>query len=235
MKDYTNVSLVSPKNLRYRSFCRKYTIFKSQYKKDYFEQQYQIKLMKWEYIIQFLLSKLIFEEKNRILKYTEDNIGRYREIDFIGKPKEEEFMLCEIKLKQEYAEKMSSKKSGWSQINKQISILSNKYENIGGLSICMDMSYLYNRKLSVNNDINYCKYKDLYKYLIFNPSEKNTIWLNSLEISKIAINYGLITRKNVLNMEKSFNEKNNPLSILGKNRQNRIKNNPFEELKKLYA
>ena len=86
---------------------------------DPYASSYNKALLKWECVVQELLSKLICEEDNRILKYIDGKNGfRYREIDFIGQCDSGKLVFCELKLKMNFKEKLGSKESGRAQLNK---------------------------------------------------------------------------------------------------------------------
>ncbi len=185
VKQYIDVELISPNSPAYLAWSRRQRrIHKGykdsdKYKKDFLESDYQKAMRKWERVIRSLLSKITCEYENRILKYTERDVGTcYREIDFIAKPDANTLTFCEIKLKDRYMPNISSKKSGWSQLNKSTSIAIQKYGNLCGLSICVDMSYVYAlENLADRGDFD--AFMDISNYLL--PSrDKKTIWLNPL-------------------------------------------------------
>ena len=98
-------------------------------------------------------------------------------------------------------------------MNKSLAISSRKYKNVAGLSICVDMSHLYGIDSTATDDV-YCKYGDIKKYFDLASTENNVIWLNSLEMARLAVENNFITNKEVDSIKKIFNERNDPLSTL---------------------
>jgi len=232
---YSNINFVSPNDLGYKKWCRRHAritrLSQRSGKKDPFNLAFNKSLIEWEGVVQRLLSTLVPEYKNRILQYNEKgDATRYREIDFFTKLSKDKIVLFEIKLKQTFKEKLSASSSGWKQLNKSLDIASCKYKNIAGLAICIDMSYLYGLE-SIATDDAYCKYSDIRKYFDIAFIEKNVIWLNSLEIARLAVKNNFITNKDVDSLKKIFNEKNDPLSIL-KDEGGQHNNKPLEILLK---
>ena len=232
---YSNINFVRPDDLGYKNWChvnaqiRRRSSRKSKY--DPFEFAFNKKLIEWEKIVQRLLSKVVTEYKNRILQFSDKSgATQYREIDFITKTLKDQIVLCEIKLKQTYKEKIDSKSSGWKQLNRSLDVSSCKYKNVAGLSICVDMSHLYGIDSTATDDV-YCKYGDIKKYFDLASTENNVIWLNSLEMARLAVENNFITNKEVDSIKKIFNERNDPLSTLKEGGLN-YDNKPFEALLK---
>ena len=238
IKQYTDVELISPNNHGYLAWGRrnkkKYKGYKDskKYKKDPFESDYQKEIRKWEHVMRSLLSKLTCEDERRILKYTEHNIGTgYREIDFIAKPDANTLIFCEFKLKDRYKLNIGSKESGWSQLNKSISIAKNSYDHLSGLSICVDMSHVYALQSAVNIDT-FDSYMDIPKYLL--PSSgKRIIWLDSTEIARLAVEFNILTDSQIDTMALLFRQKNDPMSLLDSNQEGGFYNTPFDKLRSL--
>lgn len=235
-KQYSTIELVSPLHPEYISNNRKYKAIKNLTRKhngvDHFSKAYNNALLKWEYVMQCLLSRLTSEVEERILKFSGHRAGfDFREIDFISNPSAEALIFCELKLKKDYKESLSVKASGWAQLNKSIAIASQKYNKLGGLAICVDMSHVYGLTSSASEQ-DYCKYKDLVSYLLTPSTEHKTIWLNSLEVSALAIESGLLTEGDIDQMKKLYNEHENPLSVLPSCAVEAT-NNPFLTLSQL--
>ncbi|MBB1125653.1 hypothetical protein [Thiospirillum jenense] len=232
-----NVEFVCPDNPRYIAWCakNKKRYNKQSPKRDPHVAIYQLALRKWENVIRTLLSQLINEEKNRILRYSKySSYSNYREIDFIGKLQSNSLMLCEIKLKEHYHTSLSAKQSGWAQLNKSISIAAHQFSDIGGLSICVDMSAIFTLKQLTDNDSQhqtYCHYQDIPSYFSLQPYTKNTLWLNSTEIADLAMQNDLLTGDEVNNLKKLFEVYKDPLSLLAGNQNNHVTNRPFMMLK----
>jgi hypothetical protein len=218
-EEYADVELVGTNHSGYKTFCHRYKNNKvrrrsSNYKVNTFQRDYMKELSKWEHIVQCLLSTLICEEKNRILKYVIINVGlRYREIDFIAKPTDESLILCEIKLKESFIDKIKAKSSGWAQLNLSTSIANYTYRNIGGLAICVDMSNIYYLKSSVSSN-GYCRHEDIPSYFSFDPSIKNIIWLDSLKVANFGMKYGLLEENDIKKLRGLFQEKRDPVYFL---------------------
>ena len=219
---YPNINFVRPDDLGYKKWCHRHAqirrLSSRNSKHDPFEFAFNKQLIEWEKIVQKLLSKVVIENKNRILQFSKKSgATQYREIDFITKTLKDKVVLCEIKLKQTYKEKDEAsnwcKFSGWKQLNKSLAISSRKYNNIAGLSICVDMSHLYGIDSTAMDDV-FCKYGDIKKYFDLASTENNVIWLNSLEIARLAVENNFITNKEVDSLKKIFNERNDPLSTL---------------------
>jgi hypothetical protein len=235
-KQYSTIELISPKHPEYISNNRKYKTITDASRKqkgvDHFSKAYNKALMKWEHVMQCLLSHLTSEVEERILKFSGHRAGfDFREIDFISQPSAEALIFCELKLKKDYKENLGEKASGWAQLNKSIAIASQKYNKLGGLAICVDMSHVYGLTSSASEH-DYCKYKDLVSYLLTPSIEHKTIWLNSLEVSALAIQHGLLTEGDIDQMKKLYQEHENPLSVLPSGEVEAI-NNPFIALSKL--
>lgn len=235
---YTDIELIAPEAREYilwgRRQRKKHKGYKDSkgYKKDSFAVNYQKEMRNWENIIRKLLNVLTCAHNNRILKYRDRDVGVcYREIDFIAKPDEKTLTFVEIKLKDNYNPEISYSKSGLKQINDSILIAKEKYDNLNGLSICIDMSYLYGIESQYDNTV-FDDYFDIPTYLM-TSSENNTIWLNSKEISRIAIEKDLLKKSQIDDIKRLFNEKNDPLSLLNGNKCDDLHNNQFEILKTL--
>ena len=235
-KQYSTIELISPKHLDYISNNRKYKTANDAYRQhkgvDHFSSAYNKALLKWEHVMQCLLSNLTSEVQERILKYSGHRAGfDFREIDFISQPSDETLIFCELKLKKDYKEKLGNKASGWAQLNKSISIASQKYNRLSGLAICVDMSHVYGLRSSASEQ-DYCKYQDLVGFLLTPSREDQTIWLNSLEVSALAIQHGLLTEDDLGQMKTLYQEYENPLSVLT-SREVEVINNPFLKLSKI--
>jgi hypothetical protein len=152
--------------------------------------------------------------QNRILKYSSQADGvRYREIDFIAQPSENEFIFCELKLKSRYKDILSSSESGWAQLNKSITIASKRYDVQGGVAVCVDMSPIYGTGTEETRK----HYSNLNHLLseFKNPSnQKKVIWLDGREIVEMAIDFNLLTCMEVTDMQQLFRENSAPLSVL---------------------
>ena len=155
----------------------------------------------------------------------------YREIDFIAKSDIDSLCLCEIKLKNKYIPSIKSKLSGWTQLNKSISIAEHRYKNLSGLSICVDMSPIYGLECLAEED-SYCELTSVKKYMFLSSKEKKTIWLNSLDLSKLAFQFGLLKEADVYNTRELFEILNDPMSLLTSNNVP-FDNMPFKDLKKI--
>jgi hypothetical protein len=185
--------------------------------------------LKWEFVVQSILSSISNENKNRILKFTDKTSNvRFREIDFIAEPTANELIFCELKLKEKFNAEIGRKASGWAQLNKSISIAEEKFNTLSGLSICVDMSHMYGLDTEATED-DYCQIADLEKSLTSPLLEKRTLWLSSIEISNLAIKMGFLTQSDVAEMKKLHEEYKNPLSVLD-NEIDHISNNPFQNL-----
>ena len=93
------------------------------------------------------------------------------------------------------------------------------------------MSHIYGLT-STANEAGYCKYIDIPNYLLSASTKVSTIWLSSVEISKLAIQYSLLTKEDVVRMGILYNEYLNPLSTL-KHLDFIEPNTPFSALKDL--
>jgi len=235
-KQCSDIELVETQDLGYLAHSRKYRI-RSNLKrgirqKDPFEQTYYRILDKWEFVIQRLLSTISQEEEKRILKHKDSRLGTtYREIDFITSVNETPSIFCELKLKENYKENLSSKSAGWSQLNKSLSIAKPKYDGLYGLAICVDMSAVYGLESHANQD-NYCQFDDV-KCFFNNPTaDKPVIWLDSLEIAQLAIKHNFLTKKEVENLKIAFKEYKNP-SLALKETKSLFTTNPFSQLQQM--
>jgi len=234
--NYTAVELVSPNDMGYLRRCRynknKFDGYKQRknYIKNTLESTYQKELSKWENIVQVILASFVDEEKKRILKYSFVGGNSYREIDFIGKKTEKKLIFCEIKLKQNFKKNLSPSALGWRQLNKSLTVAKDKYEDLGGLAVCVDMSYLYGTQ--ENNHADYNNISDLKEYLEHSFSDKNVIWLDSKEVSKYALSLGLINAEQIKILKDSFLESSSPMSLL-QEIPHEFVNNPFDILSKI--
>lgn len=234
--EYFNVELISTTSPAYKRNNRKYKRISDkirQYKSvDHYAVSYNKALLKWEFVVQSILSSISNENKNRILKFTDKTSNvRFREIDFIAEPTVNELIFCELKLKEKFNARIGRKSSGWAQLNKSMSIAKQSFNTISGLSICVDMSHMYGLETEASED-DYCQIADLEKSLKTPVLEKRTLWLSSIEISNIAIELGLLTPSEVTEMKKNYEECHNPLSVLD-NEEDHISNNPFQQLASL--
>jgi len=235
-KHYKEIELINPKSPSYIANNKRYkktsNMFRKHKRRDPFASEYNIELQRWESVVQRLLSTLICEEENRILKYIDGKKGyQYREVDFIGRNSSNRLTFCELKLKANFKEKLGSKESGRSQLNKSISIANHKYNNIGGLAICIDMSYVYGDVSNACMD-SYSKFMNVLSYFLNGPTKVSTIWLSSIEICNLALQYKLLTQTDIDRMRKVHKEQLNPLSILTNEKINEP-NNPFGMLRNL--
>jgi hypothetical protein len=235
-KQYSIIELISPRSPEYISNNRRHRAMNMASRKkcgvDHFSRDYNKALLKWERVMQCLLSLLTTEMEDRILKYSGHYAGfDFREIDFIAQPSVDSLIFCELKLKKDFKKRLGSNASGWAQLNKSIAIAGQKYNQLGGLAICVDMSHVYGLTSSAS-DYDYCKYSDLVSYLLTPTNEHRTIWLSSLEISTLAIQHGLLTENDIGQMKKLYQEYENPLSVLPNGDAQEI-NNPFLALNKL--
>ncbi len=234
--EYFEVELISPQspsylrnNRRYKKLSDKVREYKAV---DSFSATYNKTLLKWEFAVQRLLATLAIETPDRILKYSNTKIGiRYREIDFVAQPSEDELIFCELKLKENFKEELGSKASGWAQLNKSLNIASSEYQKLSGLSICVDMSHVYGLETKAT-ELDYCKFLELTNYLSKTSKNREILWLNSEEIAFLAIEHGLLTLKEVNGIKAQFQAYKDPLSTLS-NETHKAINNPFEDLIKL--
>ena len=219
---YIDVDLVSNDDPGYRrtvAFYAKIWFAKkkrrpSPEKKSPCTVRFNREITRWEDVLRKLLSKLVPEEKNRILRYNVEGkvayyskrkLFKYREIDFIANPYNNHLVFCEIKHKNKAAQSINAKASGWKQLYETIRIASNKYNKISGLSICVDMSHVYKSESPIKG-IKYYSYNDI-KNRIHTPYQKTyLIWLNSSEIAQLAVKYELLSHEQILNMEKIYKD-----------------------------
>lgn len=234
--EYFEVELISPRspsyiynNKRYKKLSDNVREYKAV---DPFAATYNKTLLKWESVVQRLLATLTNEATDRILKYSNTKAKvSYREIDFIAQPSKDELIFCELKLKENFRENLGSKASGWAQLNKALNIAHNKFQQLSGLSICVDMSHVYGIETKATV-LDYCRFSELTNYFC-KPSKSNkTLWLNSKEIAYLAVKHELLTLKEVNNIKVQFNEYKNPLSIID-NKYIKKVNSPFQGLIKL--
>ncbi|MBA6303471.1 hypothetical protein [Colwellia sp. MB02u-14] len=235
--EYFNVELISTTSPAYKRNNRKYKRISDkvrQYKSvDHYASSYNKALLKWEFVVQSILSSISNENRNRILKFTDKTSNvRFREIDFIAEPTANALIFCELKLKEKFNAEIGKKASGWAQLNKSISIAEENFNTLSGLSICVDMSLIYGLETEANED-DYCQIGDLEKSLTSPLLEKRTLWLSSIEISSLAIKMGLLTQSDVAEMKKLHKEYKNPLSVLN-DETDHISNNPFQNLSSLF-
>ena len=235
--EYFNVELISTSSPAYKKNNKKYKIISDkirQYKPvDHYAASYNKALLKWEFVVQSLLSSISIENKNRILKFTDNQSNvRFREIDFIAEPTANVLVFCELKLKENFNSEMGNKASGWSQLDKSISIADQNFDALSGISICVDMSHIYGIDSKADAE-NYCQVSELQKLLSKPLSEKKILWISSIEISKLAIQNGLLTESEILEMKTLYQEYKNPLSVLN-DETGYIKNNPFQNLSSLF-
>ncbi len=232
-KHYFDVELISPQSRSYVSNNKKFKRISDNDRKfkevDHFAARYYRELSRWEFVIQRLLSRLTVEVQNRILRYSNINTGiRYREIDFIAQSSKDELIFCELKLKENFSEKLGSKASGWAQLNKSLVIAGTKYQKLGALSICVDMSHVYGLETKAI-DLNYCKFAALKNHLEIPSLDNKTLWINSKEIASLAIEHELLTLNDVNEIKKLFQEFKDPLSTIVIDNFN-VSQNPFQEL-----
>jgi len=237
MNSYTSIDLVDTHDIGYLRHSRffknivKANRYTKKQLKNTIESNYQKELLKWESIVQTMLSSIVEEEKNRILKYRCERKNTYREIDFIGKFSDKKLVFCEIKLKQNYREDLNSSKLGWKQLNKSIKVAQNKYKELGGLSVCVDMSYLYGREQE--NQVNeYNHISEVNNYIKRSFDEKNIVWLDSQEVANFALENELVTPNEIVQIKSSFIASKNPLSQIDEASEEI--NNPFAVLSALH-
>ena len=231
--EYFNVELISTtspvyqrNNRRYKKISDKVRQYKSV---DHYASSYNKALLKWEFVVQSILSSISNENKKRILKFTDKKSNvRFREIDFIAEPKANELIFCELKLKEKFNAEIGRKASGWAQLNKSISIAEQNFNTLSGISICVDMSHMYGLDTEANEG-DYCQIADLKKSLTSPLLEKRTLWLSSIEISNLAMEMGLLTQSDVAEIKRLHEEYKNPLSVLSYG-MGYINNNPFHNL-----
>lgn len=226
---YTHVELISPHHPAYRDNNRRYKRISIDSRpakaSDYFSSNYGAALLRWELAVQRLLNKLVLESEDRILRYYEGQpCFRYREIDFIAQPTQDQLIFCEIKLKETFRTDLKQKSSGWKQLNKSLSIVNTKFSDICGLAICIDMSHIYGLDTKAKPE-DYCSIADLAQYLSTPSDQQTTLWLSSLEMAGIAIQHGLLTQEDVDEMSVLFREYKDPWSVL--DNQSYIPNNVF--------
>jgi len=237
MDNYTAIDLVDTHDIGYLRHSRffknvvKANRYPKKHLKNSIESSYQKELLKWESIIQTMLSSIIEEKKNRILKYRYESKNTYREIDFIGKYSDKELIFCEIKLKQSYRADLSHLKLGWKQLNKSIEVAQNKFKSLGGLAVCMDMSYLYGNDQEIEFN-NYNHIPELKSYIKRSFEEKNIVWLDSQEVANYALENDLITPQEIEQIKNSFIASKNPLSLIDEGLKEI--NNPFAVLSALH-
>ena len=182
--------------------------------KDHFTDDYNKALLKWESAAQGILSRLTNERKERILRYSENGaIFFYREIDFIAEHSPEQLVFCEIKLKQRYNSSLGCKASGWRQLDKSLAIAKQRFQDVSGLAICVDMSWVYGID-SAATDNDYLTFSDIKSHIDSAAVSKNTIWLSSRELSGLAIKFGLLKPDDVIHMKELFMAFLNPLSTI---------------------
>jgi hypothetical protein len=230
---YFNIELIPPQSHSYINNNRRYKRLSGNIRKykaiDHFSATYNKTLLKWESVVQRLLATLACETPNRILKYTSSEAAIcYREIDFIAQASENEFVFCELKLKEGFNEALGSKASGWAQLNKSLNIATYKYQKLGGLSICVDMSHVYGLESKASTQ-DYCKFSELENHLNTVSENKETLWLNSEEVASLAIENGLLTAQEINDIKIQYEEFKDPLSTI-KNAHAKIVNNPFQSL-----
>lgn len=235
--EYFDVELISTTSAAYKRNNKKHKKMSDkirQYKPvDHYAASYNKALLKWEFVVQSILSSISIENKNRILKFTDNQSNvRFREIDFIAESTANELVFCELKLKENFNSELGSKASGWAQLDKSISIADQYFDALSGISICVDMSHIYGLD-SKAAEGDYCQIGGIQKLLAMPLSEKKTQWLSSIEISRLAIQNSLLTESDVLEMKDLYQEYKNPLSILN-DETGYIKNNPFQDLSSLF-
>jgi hypothetical protein len=188
----TDIKLLEPSNTSYRAWSRRFMLRNHSSKKirNQVESEFTRSLQKWESALRSLLSLLANEESKRILRYfdPDSQVANYREIDFIAKSGADSLCLCEIKLKNKYIPDIRSTSSGWTQLNKSLSIAKHRYKNLSGLSICVDMSPVYGLPL-FSGEERYCEYSGIKNHMFCSSSDQKTIWLNSQDLSKLAIEW----------------------------------------------
>jgi hypothetical protein len=108
---------------------------------------------------------------------------------------------------------LRSSSSGWEQLNKSILIASEKFNIVGGLSICVDMSYIYDLENSEEKPT-YCIFRNIPNYFLSPSLDENIMWLSSKEIAELAVEFNLSTNFQIDNMKNLFHRKNDPLSIV---------------------
>jgi len=234
--EYFDIALISPQSPSYMRNNRRYKRVCDNIRKnqsiDYFSTEYYKALRKWEFVVQCLLSTLSAGLTNRILRYSNVQVGvRYREIDFITKPSEDQLVFCELKLKANYHEKLRSKASGWQQLNKSLSIATGKYNNVSGLSICVDMSHVYGKETTASA-LSYCKFAALKEYLKIPKVDKKILWLDSKEIAFLAVEHKLLTLQEVSDIKRLYREFKDPLSIINTTDCD-LTHSPFQQLHEL--
>lgn len=231
-----NVELISVHNREYlinnrRFKQRKNNMFKFK-KVNYFASEHTKAIQKWERVVQQLLAMITNEYPERILKYSTDcSFVNYKEVDFIAQPNEGKFVFCELKLKENFKSIMNNKSAGWKQLDKTLSVIAeSRYQNARGLAICVDMSYVYGIETEAVS-CDYIKYSEL-SVLFNNTSEKQTLWLNSKDVTTNAIKYGFLTTTDIKIMREVYQSMKDPLSILPP-LDKTFTNNPFNALQSL--
>jgi len=218
---HTNVELVSTDHSGYVALGRRYKALNSKkVASDPFVSHYQKALRKWEYVLQTLLAEVMVEEENRILRYLESSSKyRYREIDFIAKKDDRSLMFCEIKLKEKYKHSLGYSQSGWTQLNKSLSIVNNDSFNANGLSVCVDMSTVYctNNFESFDRPEEYDTFEDIKHHASESSHCGDIVWLNGRAVAELAIERQLLTEEQVENMRVLFREAHDPVSVLSVN------------------
>lgn len=234
---HTNVELVSTDHAGYVALGRRYKALNGKKSaSDLFVSHYQKSLRKWEYVLQTLLAEVMVEEENRILRYLESSSKyRYREIDFIAKKDDRSLMFCEIKLKEKYKHSLGYSQSGWSQLNKSLSIANNNSFNANGLSVCVDMSTVYctNNFESFDRPKEYETFEDIKSYTSESSHCGDIVWLNGRAVAELAIERQLLTEEQVENMRVLFREAHDPISVLSNEEPQTMAYNPFHALKGL--
>ena len=68
--------------------------------------------------------------------------------------------------------------------------------------------------------------------MFLSSKEKKTIWVNSLDLFKLAFQYGLLKEEDVYNTRELFEILNDPMSLLASNNVP-FDNMPFKDLMKI--
>ena len=138
------ITFVTTDSAEYKRFNSKYREIQKKIRplRDKNASFYNKNLYRWELIMLRIFSSMSSEFKQNIIKYPCANSGyKFREVDYISKV-EDKLIFVELKLKNNYQE-LNYKGNGWRQLDISLNLARQKKYNASGLSVCVDMSSIY--------------------------------------------------------------------------------------------
>jgi len=183
------ITFVTTDSAEYKRFNSKYREIQKKIRplRDKNASFYNKNLYRWELIMLRIFSSMSSEFKQNIIKYPCANSGyKFREVDYISKV-EDKLIFVELKLKNNYQE-LNYKGNGWRQLDISLNLARQKKYNASGLSVCVDMSSIYDIDMADGLDpLNYTPISVLKKKLSEPSKDGSIIWLDAQDV----ISYGM--------------------------------------------